>query len=60
MRPHFWLPEKTSYGDSLRCDNCKYYQTKNENHKNGICGKSGWICGSWQEAENVQISLFDH
>ena len=57
MRPHFWLPEKTSYGERPLCDNCEHYGQKNDNKPNGVCGRSGWICGSWKEAKEQQLRL---
>lgn len=57
MRPHFWLPERTTYGDTPCCDNCERFGKKNDTHPNGICGRSGWICGSWVEADEQQITL---
>lgn len=57
MRPHPWLPEFTSYGDTPKCDNCKRFGERNENRVNGICGRTGWICGSWEEADEVQMMI---
>ena len=50
MRPHYWLPELTSYGVKPQCNNCAY---------KGDCdvSKDGWICGSYEEAEQYQISM---
>ena len=57
LRIHWWLPEQTSFGDKPKCDNCKFFGTKNDNCLFGICGQSGWICGNWIESEEVQIKL---
>ena len=49
MRPHPWLPEFTSYGDKPTCRNC-------ERFKDG-CGWLGFICGDWEEADEVQMMI---
>jgi hypothetical protein len=55
LRPHFWLPEKTSHGETLRCANCRHYDPDKYPDR---CGRANWICGIWQEAEEQQIDLF--
>lgn len=56
LKPHYWLPDTTSYGDTPKCDNCRYYGEKNDSKPSGKCGRSGWICGNWEEAEQIQIA----
>ena len=49
LRPHPWLPEQTTYGDRPSCDNCKKFGES--------CGRVGWICGDWEEAEQIQMKI---
>jgi len=42
MRMYPWLPERASFGDKPACDNCKRF---------------GDDCGSWEEAEQIQMML---
>ena len=49
MRPYPWLPELTSYGDRPTCDNCQRFGED--------CGRSGWVCGNWEEAEQIQMEV---
>lgn len=49
MRIFPWLPELTSFGEKPTCDNCKRFGED--------CGRSGYICGSWEEAEQIQMML---
>lgn len=51
MKPHPWLPDRTNYGDAPTCDNCRYDECENR--------RSGFICGGWVEAEEVQVDLFN-
>lgn len=47
-RPHPWLPESV-HGEKPTCRNC-------ERFKDG-CGRLGFICGDWEEAEEVQMMI---
>ena len=58
LRIHFWLPEETTYGEKPKCDNCKHFGEHSETHIGGKCGRSGWICGIWEEAEETQTTMF--
>jgi hypothetical protein len=58
LRPYFWLPERTSWGERIKCDNCAHFGEKNETKIDGICGKPGHLCGNWAEAEEIQMNLF--
>ena len=49
MRIFPWLPELTSFGEKPTCDNCKRFGED--------CGRSGYICGNWEEAEQIQMML---
>lgn len=49
MRIHPWLPERTSFGEKPACDNCKRFGED--------CGRSRYICGNWEEAEQIQMTL---
>lgn len=57
MRPHPWLPESTSYGDTPKCDNCNNFGKKNITQPGGTCGRNGWICGSWEESDEIQMTI---
>ena len=45
---YWWLPWTTSYGENISCNNCKRYAE---------CGKDGCLCGSWEEAKDIQIGM---
>ncbi len=51
MKPHPWLPDKTSLGENPVCDNCRYRAECELKH-------DGWICGNWEEADEYQIQMF--
>lgn len=57
MRIHPWLPERTSWGEPIRCDNCKHFGEPSDHSKSGRCGQTHHICGNWEEAEEVQMQL---
>lgn len=42
MNPYPWLEGK----DAI-CDTCRDFK---------ICGRSGWLCGNWTEADELQIA----
>lgn len=51
MRPHYWLPETTSWGGRVICATCDQH-----------CGRYDperwdWICGGWRETEEEQINF---
>lgn len=48
-RIHYWLPEKTSYGEKINCMNCRY-ECEGK--------RDGWLCGNWKEAEQIQVNMF--
>lgn len=50
MKAYPWLPEETSTGDRLTCDNCRYDCERK---------RPGWLCGNWEEAEEQQMDIFD-
>lgn len=57
MRGYYqWLPQKTSQGDDPACQNCKRYGEKNEHSIDGTCGRYGYLCGSWEEAKQEQLT----
>jgi len=49
MKIYGWLPELTSFGEEPTCDNCERFGED--------CGRSGWLCGDWKEAEQIQMNL---
>jgi len=57
MRIHPWLPERTTYGERIMCDNCKHFGEPSDISKSGRCGQTHYICGKWEEAEEVQMQL---
>lgn len=60
MRDYYpWLPQKTSTGEDLACQNCKHYGEKNELRHSGKCGTYGWLCGIWEEAKEVQLEFME-
>lgn len=48
MRPHYWLPDTTKYGERPACVNCANFDE---------CGAVGYICGAWVEEEERQIAM---
>ena len=50
--PYWWLPYQTSWGEDIRCQNCARFEECDPAHE-----KYDWLCGSWKEADEVQIQL---
>ena len=50
LEANYWLPKRTSWGSKPKCDNCA---NDCENKRNG------WICGDWEEAEQIQLTLME-
>ena len=60
MRDYYqWLPQKTSLGEDLACQNCAHYGEKNELRHTGKCGRYGWLCGIWEETKEQQLEIME-
>lgn len=57
LRIHPWLPETTSWGEKLGCRNCKKFGQPDESKPDSKCGRIGYVCGNWVEAEQAQITM---
>lgn len=57
LKPHPWLPDKTSYGEPVACQNCKHYGEDKDTSPTGKCGRYNFICGNWEEAGEVQMEI---